>query len=291
MNGNRELSEFLRASRARLAPEEIGLPVEVLRNTPAVRRVRGLRREEVALVAGVSVDYYTRLEQGRTRQVGRAVLNAIAEALKLNGVEREYFFGLVANQAEPLNTERPRPSNRIRPALQRVVDGSADSGAFVLGIGMRILSMNGLARELLFDVERAAARDRNLARWTFLDPAARTRYLDWEAVASDAAAILRRDAAAAPDDPDLIALIGELTIRSDDFRRMWAEHKVFACTFGTKRLFHPLTGEIRIDYEAFEVPDAPGQKLFIYTTQPGTRSHEAMQILASWATPAPSPNR
>lgn len=284
MDNSDELRQFLRASRARLTPEDVGLTSVYQHGPVQARRVQGLRREEVAQLAGVSVDYYARLEQGRTKQVSASVLRAVADTLRLNDTERDYFVALVAAQVAPLHSSPVAPVQRVRPGIYRLLASLTEAPAFVVGRGTQLLAMNALAREVLFDFEAVPAEHRNLARWTFLSENARQRYADWETVASDAAAILRVDTAANPNDRFLNELIGELTVKSDDFRRMWAEHKVYECTYGSKRLTHPLAGRIDIDYEALDVPGSPDQKMFIYTASPGSKSQDALDLLASWAT-------
>jgi len=280
---NAELRDFLRASRARIRPVEAGLPEWPGEPGRPARRVPGLRREEVAHLAGVSVDYYARLEQGRTRHVSTAVLDAVAHALALNQTERDYFFALVlAQTAHSRSTVAPtRP--RVRPGVRRVLTSFSGSPAFVLGRGMQLLAMNALARALLFDLDAVPVRQRNLARWMFLSPDARERYVEWEEVASELAAVLRVDAAADPDDPELNELIGELTVKSAEFRSVWCEHRVYECTFGTKRFAHPIAGPMQLDYEALDLPGADGQRIIVYTAPEGSRSEEALNLLASWA--------
>ncbi|WP_213814477.1 helix-turn-helix transcriptional regulator [Glaciihabitans sp. dw_435] len=277
------LKQFLRASRARLTPDDVGLAIVSPSTQPeSVRRVQGLRREEVAQLSGVSVDYYARLEQGRTKHVSPAVLRAVARALRLNETERDYFFALVNAQTEA-PPPPPLPVQRVRPSIHHLLASFTDSPAFVIGRGMQLLAMNRLAREVLFDFETVPFEQRNLARWTFLADEARQRFVGWESVASDAAAILRVDTSANPGDRFLNELIGELTVKSDEFRRKWNEHRVYECTFGSKLLEHPLAGRITITYEAFDVPGADDQKMFVYSAAPGSRSQEALNLVASWA--------
>lgn len=281
---NDELKQFLRASRARLTPETVGL-ASVYQHTPAgtSRRVKGLRREEVARLAGVSSDYYARLEQGRTKQVSLSILRAVADALRLNATERDFFFALVAAQIDPIRATPSAPIQRVRPGVHRLLDSLADAPAFVIGRGMQILAMNPLAREVLFDFETVPVHERNLARWIFLNANARDRYDDWETVAKDAAAILRIDAAASSEDRFLNELVGELSVKSEEFRRWWAEHQVYECTYGSKTLNHPLVGSIHVDYEALPLSGPVSQKLFVYTASAGSSSQAALDLLASWA--------
>ena len=283
MVNSNELGEFLKASRARLRPEDIGLS-RTLRHSAvgASRRVVGLRREEVAGLSGVSVDYYARLEQGRTKQVGHAVLAAIADTLKLTSVEREYFYTLVSAQTVTPKTLPEETVQRVRPGMHQLLESLTGSPAFVLGRGMAILAMNPLAKAVLFDPGDLPSRDRNLARWTFLNPESRNRYVDWQTVADDAAAILRIDVTAYPNDRALTELIGELTVKSEAFQKAWAAHKVHECTYGRKRLRHPGVGRIDVEFEALDVPGATDQKLFVYTASSGSPSADALRLLANW---------
>jgi len=280
---NAELREFLRASRARIRPADAGLPDRAGDAGRPARRVPGLRREEVAQLAGVSVDYYARLEQGRTRQVSSSVLDAVADALRLNQTERDYFVALVLAQTTHSRSPAPPTRPRVRPGVRRVLSSLPGSPAFVLGRGMQLLAMNTLARALLFDIDTVPIRERNLARWVFLAPEARERYLEWDEVASELAAVLRVDAATDPDDRELNELIGELTVKSAEFRSVWCEHRVYECTFGTKRFHHPIAGPMQLDYEALDLPGAGGQRIIIYTAPEGSRSEEALNLLTSWS--------
>jgi transcriptional regulator with XRE-family HTH domain len=249
-----------------------------------------LRREEVAQLAGVSVDYYARLEQGRTRQVSAAVLDAVSAALQLNQTERDYFFSLALAQSSHSRSGTPPARPHVRPLVRRVLTSFAGSPAFVLGRGMQLLAMNALARALLFDIDAVPARERNLARWVFLVPEARERYAEWAEVASELAAVLRVDAAADPDDRELNELIGELTVKSADFRSVWCEHRVYECTSGTKRFTHPVAGPMQLDYQALDLPASGGQRIIVYTAAEGSRSEEALNLLTSWTmTPQPQP--
>ncbi|MDT5280103.1 MAG: hypothetical protein QOJ20_1298 [Mycobacterium sp.] len=277
-----ELRDFLRASRARISPAAAGLPDRSSDAGRPARRVPGLRREEVAQLAGVSVDYYARLEQGRTRQVSSAVLDAVSAALQLNQTEHDYFVGLVLAHYTRSRSAVPSAPPRVRPVVRRLLNSFSGSPAFVLGPGMQLLAMNDLAKALLFDIGAVPVRERNLARWVFLAPEARERYVEWEEVASELAAVLRVDAAADPDDRQLNELIGELTVKSAEFRSVWCEHRVYECTCGTKRFTHPVAGPIQLDYQALDIPASSGQRIIVYTAPEGSRSEEALSLLTSW---------
>ncbi|MFE2043176.1 helix-turn-helix transcriptional regulator [Streptomyces sp. NPDC059477] len=282
MDSPAELREFLRASRARLRPQDVGLAPPRYSEAARSRRVPGLRREEVAQLAGVSVDYYARLEQGRTRQVSEAILTAVADTLRMNPTEREYFFSLVARQTRSAarHTERP-PAQRVRPVIHRML-AQFGSPAQVLGRGLTVLAANQLARSLFFDPVQVPVKDRNLAKWLYLDPRARELHLDWEQHALDYAAVLRADTGAHPEDPALNELIGELAVQSDAFRTIWSAHKVSACLSGHMRLRHEDVGRIDLDYEALDIHGGQDQKIVVYTAAEGSPSAEALGLLASW---------
>jgi transcriptional regulator with XRE-family HTH domain len=273
-----EIREFLRTRRARITPEQAGLAPHA-----GARRVPGLRREEVAQLAGVSVDYYVRLERGRTRGVSESVLQAIAGALQLDDTERAHLFDLAQPTAVRARRKRPLAPQRVRPVLYRTLD-ALSVPAVVQGRRMDVLAANRLGHALYTDFEARPHRERNFARFVFLDEAARTLYADWEQVAGQCVAALRLYAGRHPDDPQLTELIGELSVRSDTFRRMWADHDVRAHTTGTKRLHHPLVGDLTLDYVVLAVEDDPEQTLVIYTPEPASPSADALDILASWTT-------
>jgi transcriptional regulator with XRE-family HTH domain len=289
MDSGDELKDFLRASRAKLRPSDVGLPQTALHSSGFARRVPGLRREEVAMLAGVSVDYYARLEQGRTRQVSDAVLFSVADALRLNPTEREYLFALVSLQVQPLSRRTAGSgAERVRPSVRRTLAAFTTSPALVMGRGMQVLAMNPLARAVFFDLDTIPRRERSMARWTFLAPEARDLYDEWETIAAEAAAVLRADAGAHPDDPALNELVGELTVKSADFRRFWADHDVYRCGFGTIRMTHPVAGPLSVDYEALDVPGAADQKIVVYMAPEGSRSEDALTMLASWTAEVPN---
>ncbi|SEF49801.1 Transcriptional regulator, contains XRE-family HTH domain [Actinacidiphila yanglinensis] len=276
------MAEFLRSARTRLTPEEAGIedPGRVR------RRVSGLRREELARLAGVSVDYYTRLEQGRSRSASTEVLDALATALRLDDAERGHLHALARPRPRPAR-RRPRPQH-VHPATWDLLDTlqQACRPAFVLGRRLDVLAHNPLAGRLITDFRALPAAERNQARFVFLDPHARELYRDWARVAADTAAMLRLDAGRHPDDPTLGALVGELSIRSEEFRRLWSDNKVHRRTTGTKDYHHPLVGDLTVTYQALTPADDPDQILFIYGTEPGSPSETSLRLLAQWSGPS-----
>jgi transcriptional regulator with XRE-family HTH domain len=270
-----ELGDFLKSRRDRLRPEDVGLP------SGGQRRVPGLRREELAMLAGVSVDYYVRLEQGRDLTPSEAVLDALARALRLDDTERAHLIALARPPQIPFATPDAGATTAVRPSVQMLIDG-LDQPAFVMGRRMDILATNRMARALLTDFDARPARERNHARWIFLDPATRGLYVDWPVIARDNVAILRHDMAQHPDDPQLRELIRELSMASPEFRTWWVEHDVTTRNSGIKRYRHPVVGEMTIHFEAMRLADED-QLLFVYSVEPRTASHDAMRLLATWA--------
>jgi transcriptional regulator with XRE-family HTH domain len=269
------LGDFLRARRARLSPEKVGLVPE-----PTTRRVPGLRREEVARLAGVSVDYYIRLERGRKVNASESVLDAVARALRLTEVERGHLFTL----ARPApRRPRPLPPQRVRPGVHRLLETMTEVPALVLGRGTDILASNRLARALYTDFDALPPSRRNMARFVFLDEAARRLHEDWEWVARAMVANLRLHTGRYPGDPRLAELVGELAARDADFRTWWAEHDLSRRTHGTKRFNHPLVGELTLQYEALAVTGDPDQILGVHTAAPGSPSERALRLLAEVA--------
>ncbi|GAB3767651.1 helix-turn-helix transcriptional regulator [Microlunatus parietis] len=266
-----DLGEFLRSRRARVRPEDVGLPAG------GRRRVAGLRREELALLAGVSVDYYVRLEQGRTPAVSDAVLDAVARVLRLDETERSHLRNLV----RPARRRRPA-SQRVRPGLSRLLEMAGDLPAFVMGRRSDILAWNPLA-DAVYDFSSMQPAERNSARHTFLRPEARLFYRDWPAVAADMVAFLRLDAGRYPDDAELAALIGELSMKDDTFRTLWAEHTVLEKTYGAKLINHPVVGELDLAYESLRPSGDPDLTLAMYTAAAGSPTEERLRLLASWA--------
>jgi transcriptional regulator with XRE-family HTH domain len=289
MDPANDISEFLASRRAKITPEQAGLP------TFGTRRVKGLRREEVASLAGVSADYYRRLERGQVSGVSELVLDALARALQLDEAERAHLFDL-AHAAGPIaRTRRPRPSKtRIRPVVHQLLD-QIQAPAIVSNDRGDLLATNALGRALYAPTFDSREQPPNSARFTFLDPAARDFYPDWDRLASELVANLRSHAGRDPHDRNLQDLIGELSTRSDEFRVRWAAHNVRFHRTGTKRLHHPLVGEIQLSYETLRL-DADDLRVALYTAEPGSASQHALDLLASWtATPdaaeTPLPDR
>ncbi|GAB2991450.1 helix-turn-helix transcriptional regulator [Saccharothrix stipae] len=237
----------------------------------------GLRREELALLAGVSVDYYMRLEQGRTPAVSDSVLDAVARVLQLDETERAHLRNLV----RPVASKRPAPQ-RVRPGLRRLLDMIEDVPAFVMGRRSDILAWNPLA-DALYGFGDLPPEDRNSARHTFLRPESRTFYRDWPTVAADMVAFLRLDAGRYPDDARLAALVGELSVKDETFRKLWAQHKVLEKTHGTKLMHHPVVGDLDLDYETLRPTGDPDVVLAVYTAKVGSPTEERLTLLASWA--------
>ncbi|MGW2562510.1 helix-turn-helix transcriptional regulator [Streptomyces sp. NPDC001514] len=271
-----ELSEFLHTRRARLKPEDVGLP-----SFGRHRRVPGLRREELAQLAGVSVAYYTRLEQGHGQNVSIEVLDSIARALRLSDTERDHLVHL-AKPNQKKKKRAARTAQKVRPQLQMLIDAMDGVPAFLIGRRMDILGWNRMARALLGDFAGMAPEERNMARLVFLDPGARDLYVDWDGKAVEVVSVLRLCAGCFPDDPQLAALIGELSVKSDEFRTLWAAHTVLEKGHGTKRLRHPLVGELTLSYETLRLPDDDDLSLVTYHAEPGTASAESLGLLAQW---------
>jgi transcriptional regulator with XRE-family HTH domain len=273
-----EVRDFLTSRRARLRPDEAGLPAY-----GGKRRVAGLRREEVALLAGVSVDYYTRLERGNLTGASEGVLASIARALRLDGAEHEHLFDLARRSNEgPIPRRRPA-GPRIRSSIRQVLDAIGDAPAWVRNSRHDLLAANRLALALHAPMLDDPQRPSNSARFMFLSPAAKEFWRDWERAADDTAAFLRAEAARSPYDKSLSDLIGELSTRSEDFRQRWAKHNVRFHRVGAKRIHHPVVGDLDLTFQAMEFPSDPGLVMLVYTAEPGTPTADALALLASWA--------
>ena len=277
-----DIAEFLASRRARVTPEQAGLP------TWGPRRVKGLRREEVASLAGVSVEYYKRLERGNASGVSDSVLEALACALQLDDAERAHLFDL-ARAANPIAPKRRRPAQqRVRPVVLRILE-SITAPAILRNSRVDYLAANPLGRALYAPVFESREQPANSARFIFLDPAAQEFYVDWERTAKDLVAHLRSEAGRNPYDRGVSDLVGELSTRSEPFRNWWAAHNVRYHRTGTKRLRHPVVGELELEYEVMDVAADDGLTIAAYSAEPGSRSAEALDLLASWtATPEPS---
>ena len=268
-----ELGRFLKARRAELKPRDVGLV-----DGATLRRVPGLRREEVAHLAAISTDYYTRIEQGRMA-ASAPVLETLARVLRLDEDQHSYLSELAGKGAA-----RPRRRGRqqTQPALQRVLDDLRFTPGLVLGRRMDILAWNPLAASIIADFAQLPPKSRNYIRLVFTDPAVRERYADWPTVARACVAQLRMEAAQNPDDPQLTELVGELSVRDTQFREWWAAHHVEARRLGTKTLRHPLVGELRLDWDTLTCAADPDQQLIIWTAEPGSVTGDRLRILASW---------
>ncbi|PZE23266.1 MULTISPECIES: helix-turn-helix transcriptional regulator [unclassified Curtobacterium] len=280
MDNRAEVREFLSSRRARITPEQAGVE-----QFGGRRRVAGLRREEVARLAGVSVDYYTRIERGNLTGASDSVLDAIASALSLDRAEHDHLFDLARDANATTVRARakaPAPAG-LPPAVQFMLDTITEAPAFIGNNRMDIVAANTLGYALYSDMYRGTARPANHSRFIFLDPRAYDFYPDWERAANVNVAILRRDAGRNPHDPGIAALVGELSVRSDEFRIRWAAHNVRRHYSGAKSFNHSAVGMLELTYQVMELEDVPGHSLTVYPAAPGTPSADALKLLASWA--------
>ena len=281
MDNRQEVREFLTTRRARITPDQVGLP------TTGTRRVPGLRRSEVATLAGLSVEYYGRLERGHIAGASSGVLEALAGALQLDETERGHLFDL-ARAADGIPTSgRPRRRTPTKAAsrlsLQWALEAITDGVAFVRDPRQNLLATNTLGRAFYAPVIGDGGRTPNLARFQFLDPAARDFYPAWEMFAEMCVGIMRAEAGRDPHDRALQDLVGELSTRSEVFRRLWADHNVRSHGAGTKRFHHPVVGDLTLAYEELAITAEPGLVLLVYTAEPRSPSAERLRLLASWA--------
>ncbi|KAA0099601.1 XRE family transcriptional regulator [Mycolicibacterium sp. P1-18] len=274
-----EVREFLSSRRARISPQQAGLPAY-----GGNRRVKGLRREEVAMLAGVSVDYYVRMERGNLAGASDGVLDSLASALQLDEAEREHLYALARESGTGGSRRRRRQPGTVRPALQQLLDAITDAPAWIRNGRHDVLAMNQLARALYAPVLADPRRPANTARFVYLNPeAAEQFFVDYDKITRDAAAMLRMEAGQNPHDEDLIALVGELSTRSELFRKQWASQDVRFHRSGRKRLRHPAVGQLDLDFEAMPLPGDPGFQLNVYTAAPDTPTADGLRLLASWA--------
>lgn len=273
-----ELGRFLRARRAGVQPEDAGLP-----KATGARRTPGLRREELATLAGVSIDYYTRLERGKEARPSPAVVDSLARALLLNEEERDFLRALAAeasrtgshNDAKP---SRP-PSRTVRQSARQLLETLRPCPAYLLSRTSQMLAANPGGVRILPGIEDWPAQQRNTIRYTFLHPAARDLWVDWEQKARVCAAQLRAVAGSHPDAPDLAALVGELIVKSPDFNRLWARYEVGKAGYGEKTLRHPAVGTMALNHEVLELVGTDGQRIVVYLATPGTPDYDAMTLL------------
>ncbi len=293
MDNRDEVRDFLTTRRIRLTPDRAGIPMYGAR-----RRVKGLRREEVAMLSGMSTDYYTRLERGNLAGVSDSVLDALARSLQLDEAERAHLLDLASTANAPLRQQAGRPGrsrNGVREGVQRILD-SISVPAYARNVRGDVLATNRLARALFSHHFAPGGTGFNVARYLFLDPRSRDFYVQWEAVARDAVAAMRVEAGRNPYDRGLSDLVGELSTRSEEFAGWWADHNVKFHTTSTKLLRHPVIGELQLTGEALALPGDPGLAIIIYTVEPNSASEQALSFLASWSAQqesgaAPTPDR
>ncbi|WP_329458986.1 helix-turn-helix transcriptional regulator [Streptomyces sp. NBC_01497] len=279
MDNRDAVSAFLRSRRDKITPEQAGLP------TYGQRRVSGLRRGEVATLAGVSVEYYTRLERGNLKGVSDSVLDALAQALRLDDTERMYLRDLARAAGPPPGTRARQRAARqaVRPSVTRIVEGMPELPAYVMNNRLDTLAANPLGRALYSEMFADPICGTNVARFAFFNPGARRFYTDWERMARFAVGALRIEAGKSPHDRKLTNLIGELSTRSDAFRVMWGSQDVHVFRDTTKRLNHPLVGDLELDQETMSLPDESGLSVIVYSAPPGSAAEDSLKLLANWS--------
>ncbi|GAA1958117.1 helix-turn-helix transcriptional regulator [Agromyces allii] len=289
MDAASDIREFLTSRRARLTPADAGLP-----NFGGRRRVPGLRREEVALLAGMSVEYYVRLERGNATGVSEAVLDGVIRALQLDDAERAHLHDLVRTANEGAHPRRRRASARsqqVRPGVRQLLDAMTDVPAFVQNGRLDILAINQLGEAVFSVLYVQPQRPANFARFVFLDPRSGAYYRDWDDAARQTVALLRSEAGRSPHDRALSDLIGELSTRSDRFAVLWASHDVRDHRTGAKRITHPVVGDLDLDYEVMDLSTDRGLQLIAYSAAPGSLTADALRLLSSWSATRDEANR
>ena len=278
MDNRDEVKAFLSTRRAKLTPEQAGL-AHYSRN----RRVQGLRRSEVADLAGVSVEYYARLERGNLSGVSESVLDSLARALQLDEAERAHLADLARAAGPAVRARRTPAAQQLRPSVARILAGMSEVPAIVNNGRLDVLAANPLGEALFAPVFADPARPVNHARFTFLNPRAHDFWIDWERAADDAVATLRLEAGRDPHDKRLTDLVGELSTRSDAFRVRWAAHDVRLHRTGIKSFHHPVVGDLHLSYEVMELPADPGLSLVAFSAEAGSPADDSLGFLASWA--------
>jgi transcriptional regulator with XRE-family HTH domain len=278
------MREFLTSRRARITPTEAGLPLYGTN-----RRVSGLRREEVALLAGISVEYYTRLERGNASGVSDGVLDSLARALQLDDAERAHLIHLVRGAGTAVPARREPARQQVRPGVHRILDAITEAPAFIRNARLDVLAANRLGEAFYSELFADPARPVNTARFLFLDSRASEFFVDWDSVTQDAVGVLRAEAGRDPYDSRLSDLIGELSTRSTEFRVLWAAHDVKRQSTGVKRFRHPLVGDLTLDFESLDLRGDPGLSLLVYTAEPASPTRERLDLLASCAATAKHP--
>ncbi|KQM83796.1 helix-turn-helix transcriptional regulator [Agromyces sp. Leaf222] len=275
-----DIREFLTSRRARLTPAQVGLP-----DFGGRRRVPGLRREEVALVAGMSAEYYKRLERGNASGVSEAVIDGISRALQLDEAEHAHLHDLIrtANAGAHPKRRRPVGSSQLTAAMQQTIDAMSTVPVFVQNGRLDAVAVNRLGRALFSEMLDGARPPANAARFVFLDPRAQTFYQDWEGNTRQIVAILRAEAGRSPYDRQLSDLVGELSTRSDLFRRLWGAHDVREHRTGLKRVHHPVVGALDLTYQSMDLASDRGLQMLVFSAEPGSSSHDRLQLLANWA--------
>ncbi|WP_062202037.1 helix-turn-helix transcriptional regulator [Demequina salsinemoris] len=277
MTDRNEITDFLRSRRARITPQQAGLPA-----FGGNRRVPGLRREEVAMLAGVSVDYYVRLERGNLAGASESVLDALGQALQLDDAERDHLYDLARAAGPASSRSKARPASTVRPTIQAILD-SISAPAWVRNGRLDHLAHNRASRALYSPLLDSPERPTNTARYVFLDEGSREFFVDWDQAAADVTALLRMEAGKRPRDKALTQLIGELSTRSEAFRTLWARHDVTFHRSGRKRLKHPAVGVLDLEFEGMELPSDPDLTLLVYAVTPGTPTADQLTLLQHWA--------